>query len=116
MLQMIIQVVILALYLLLMLLIGFGFYNTNNSLNDYFLGDRGLKDVYKRQIYVLIKKLLRQRSYLIERRIIMKKSLCAALLLSMTLALAGCAGQADTTAETETTEDSTAAETTERCV
>ena len=42
MLQMIIQVVILALYLLLMLLIGFGFYNTNNSLNDYFLGDRGL--------------------------------------------------------------------------
>lgn len=39
---MIIQVVILALYLLLMLLIGFGFYNTNNSLNDYFLGDRGL--------------------------------------------------------------------------
>lgn len=41
----------------------------------------------------------------------MKKSLCAALLLSMTLALAGCAGgQADTT-EAETTEEATAAET-----
>ena len=41
----------------------------------------------------------------------MKKSLCAALILSMTLALAGCAGgQADTT-EAETTEETTAAET-----
>ena len=34
----------------------------------------------------------------------MKKSLCAVLVLSMTLALAGCAGQAGSTAETETTE------------
>ena len=41
----------------------------------------------------------------------MKKSLCAALILSMTLALAGCAGgQADTTTETETTENTAAPE------
>ncbi len=44
----------------------------------------------------------------------MKKCLCAALVLSMTLALAGCAGgQADTTTEAETTEESAAVETEE---
>ncbi len=45
----------------------------------------------------------------------MKKALCAALVLSMTLALAGCAGggQADTATETETTENSVAEETAE---
>ena len=45
----------------------------------------------------------------------MKKALCAALVLSMTLALAGCAegGQTDTATETETTENSVAEETAE---
>ena len=42
MLTIVIQVVVFAVYLLFMLLIGFGFYNTNNTLNDYFLGGRGL--------------------------------------------------------------------------
>lgn len=41
-LQMIIQLAVFALYLLIMLLIGFVFMNKNNSLNDYFLGGRGL--------------------------------------------------------------------------
>lgn len=38
----IIEMVVLAIYLLFMLSIGFGFMNKNNSLNDYFLGGRGL--------------------------------------------------------------------------
>lgn len=38
----IIELVVFGLYLLFMLSIGFGFMNKNNSLNDYFLGGRGL--------------------------------------------------------------------------
>ena len=38
----VIQVVVFAVYLLFMLLIGFGFYNTNNTLNDYFWAEEVL--------------------------------------------------------------------------
>ncbi len=38
----IIEMVVFAVYLLFMLAVGFGFMNKNNTLNDYFLGGRGL--------------------------------------------------------------------------
>lgn len=38
----IIELVVFSVYLLFMLAIGFGFMNKNNTLNDYFLGGRGL--------------------------------------------------------------------------
>lgn len=38
----VIELIVFGLYLLFMLSIGFGFMNKNNTLNDYFLGGRGL--------------------------------------------------------------------------